>query len=206
MLRELRKYSGNLECILSDNIEDKIPKKVFKWHGDYIICFRSYFILPKSFLSKASIAAINFHPGTPQYRGIGCVNFAIFNSEKFYGSTCHLMSKKIDFGKIIDVQRFKLNKKDDVNSILKKTYKLQFFQFKKIIKYLSKNKKSSLNLMIKKSKKEKWSKKFYTRKLLNKLYKINYETKMKIKNLDRYLRSTVTEKFIPHVELNYEEK
>ena len=39
-------------------------------------------VLKKTFLDKIKVASINFHPGPPDYRGIGCANFAIINQEK----------------------------------------------------------------------------------------------------------------------------
>ena len=79
------------------------------------------------------------------------------NNEKFYGLTCHLMSKKIDNGKIIDVQRFKINPKDNIDQILLKTYKLQLIQFKNVIQSLKKN--ANIKNLVLNSKQEKWSKK-----------------------------------------------
>ena len=76
------------------------PKKY-----DVIICFRSHFLLKEKHLKAAKIAAINFHPGPPKYRGVGCVNSAILNGEKSYGTTAHLINNKIDNGKIIDVYK-----------------------------------------------------------------------------------------------------
>ena len=45
---------------------------------------------------------LNFHPSTPDYRGMGCINFALLTT-KNYGSTAHLIDEKIDHGKIINV-------------------------------------------------------------------------------------------------------
>ena len=64
-----------------------------------IFSFRSFYILKKEFLKKCKKVAINFHPGTPDYRGIGCINFAL-NNEKYYGCTAHIINQKIDNGKI----------------------------------------------------------------------------------------------------------
>ena len=56
-------------------------------------------IIKKNLINNCKIAAINFHPGPPEYRGIGCLNFALYNNEKFYGCTSHIMNEKIDDGK-----------------------------------------------------------------------------------------------------------
>ena len=50
---------------------EKLSSKKF----DYVFCFRSYFILKKNFLKSVKKAAINFHPGTPNYRGFWLFKF-----------------------------------------------------------------------------------------------------------------------------------
>ena len=54
--------------------------------------------------------AINFHPGPPNYRGIGCLNFALLSNEKYYGVTAHIINEKIDNGKILSFKKFRLKK------------------------------------------------------------------------------------------------
>ena len=81
--------------------------------------------------------SINFHPATPEYRGVGGVNYAIFYKKRLFGSTCHLINSKIDSGKILNVKKFKLNKKNNLEKNLKKIYKLQYFQAKWLIKKIS---------------------------------------------------------------------
>ena len=61
---------------------DKIPDQVKTWSGDFIISYLSRWVLQRSILRRAQIAAINFHPASPQYPGIGCNNFALYNNEK----------------------------------------------------------------------------------------------------------------------------
>ena len=172
----LKKISKKILFIKSNiNNSKKINKrlkKLKKNEFDYLICFRSFQIIREEVLKKIKFFSINFHPGTPKYRGIGCANFAIFNKEKIYGCTCHLMDKKVDNGKILDVKYFKLKKNIDINIMLKKTYQLMFKQSKEIINFVLRKKKN-INILIKKNKKEIWSKKFYNRKQLNDLYKIN---------------------------------
>ena len=140
---------------------------------------------------------LNFHPGPPEYRGVGCINFALLNNEKFYGATVHLVdSAKIDSGKILDIKKWKINDFDSIDEILTKTYTKQLSQLKKIIKYLKAKK---LEKLINKNKNKYWSKKLYTRKKLELLYKIKV---LNQQNLSRTLRATVTKKFKPYVLIN----
>ena len=45
-----------------------------KHYFDYVLSFLSKKILNKKFLSQTKILNINFHPGPPDYPGIGCYN------------------------------------------------------------------------------------------------------------------------------------
>ena len=75
------------------------------WEGEYIISYLCPLLIPSNVLKKAKILALNFHPGPPEYPGIGCTNYAIYNEDSNYGATCHIMSEKIDDGEILEVKR-----------------------------------------------------------------------------------------------------
>jgi methionyl-tRNA formyltransferase len=174
---------------------NEIKRRIKLWNGDYIISFRSNYLFKKNEIAKPSRNIINFHPGPPEYRGIGCVNFAIMKNEQKYGVTAHFIdSNQIDNGKIVDVVSWKIKKNSTVDEILQKTYIQQFCQLKKIVSYI---KKDNLEFLIKKNIKYKWSKKLYTKKELNDLYFI--QTSIKKNSFLKILRSTVTEKFKPYV-------
>ena len=185
---------------LSSTPNEKFDIKIKKTKNiDYIFCFRSYFILKKNILSKVRYHSINFHPGPPEFRGIGCVNFALLNQAKYYGLTAHLIDEKVDHGIIIDVERFKIEKTLTIEDLLDNTYKLQFLQFKKIINYLLKQN-GVIDELIKENKKEKWSKKLFKRIDLNRLYVI--KKNILKKDLNLMLRATITGKFKPYVILH----
>ncbi len=196
----LKQKSKNFYYIQSSFSGEKIRISKFKKIKlDYIFSFRSFYILKKEFLKKCKKAAINFHPGTPDYRGIGCINFALLNNEKYYGCTAHIINQKIDNGKILSVKRFKIRNNDNVQSCLEKTYKLMFKQAKDIIKILNKNEHNLMKL-IEKNKKIKWSKILKTKKDLEKIYLINKNISKK--NLLRRIKSTKTKFFKPYVSLH----
>lgn len=68
--------------------------KYLKKNYDFIFCFRSKFILKKKLLKKNTFS-INYHPSLPKYRDVGGANYALYNNNKFFGFTIHLMNKKI---------------------------------------------------------------------------------------------------------------
>lgn len=195
----LQKKSKKLIYIESKSINEKLNKNKFsKKKIDYIFCFRSFYILSKSIITKAKYGAINFHPGPPEYRGVGAANFAIYNNNKNFGFTVHFMNEKIDHGRIISVRRFKLNNKDTIKTVLHKTYRLMYKEAISIINNINKN---SLYLKEKKeNKKNCWSKKINNLKSLNKFYEISKKiTKIELK---RKLRATVIENHMPYIRLH----
>jgi len=108
--------------ILLGNRGDRFPEDIGWWKGDYIISFLSPWIIPKYLLDRAKIASINFHPGPPEYPGIGCTNFAIYDNVDTFGVTCHNMNPKVDTGNIITVKRFPLFETDTVFSLTQRCY------------------------------------------------------------------------------------
>jgi methionyl-tRNA formyltransferase len=147
---------------------DPLPPSLKNWEGEYIISFLSPWILPESLLKKAEKAAINFHPGPPEYPGIGCYNFALYDEVKEYGVTCHNMAPYVDTGNIIDVMRFPLFKNDTVQSLKERTMNYLLTQFFKICSFIIQGQ----NLPISK---EKWMRDPYTRIELNTLCQITLD-------------------------------
>ena len=186
-----KKFYLKTTCVANIKSLNKIAKDL---KFDFIILFRSHLILTKQFIVKNK-NIINFHPSTPNYRGVGGINFAIYNKEKYFGSTAHFVNAKIDFGKIIHVKRFKLKLRSDLNNAYIQTLKGMLKQAKYILNNIEK-----INLLIKKAKNEKWSYSVIKRKDLENFYKINKnisKNKLKLK-----IKSTVTKDFKPYIFLH----
>ena len=192
----LKKKFYYVDIYLSKNFNDKPRKKLLRWKGDIIISFRNHYLLNSRMIKSAKICAINFHPGPPEYRGIGCINFALLKNEKKYGATVHLIEKRFDSGKILDVDYFSIMKNQNIDQILRNTYKTQIFQLKKIIKKLIYYEFKIEKLFIKK----KWSKKLYLRKNLERLY--NIKPNLSKKKFFTTLRATYTKNFKPYIYLH----
>ncbi|MBJ7223352.1 MULTISPECIES: formyltransferase family protein [unclassified Brenneria] len=82
---------------------------VSTWRGDWIISFKSDLVLPEPILDHAAKGAINFHPSSPKYRGLGGYHYAVDNHDARFGATCHYMDKHIDHGQIIQTSEFRLS-------------------------------------------------------------------------------------------------
>ena len=195
----LEKSSKKFYYFESSRIGEKINKKYLKLNYDYIFCFRSYYILKNNILKKVNNAAINFHPGPPEYRGAGCVNYALYKNSNFYGCTVHLINEKVDNGKIIDIKKFNISKKNSVSEVLIKTYETMTSLAISTIKNIKKNP-DFLKNQILKNKNIKWSIKIKTLKNLNDFYQINKNIKKN--DFLNKIRATDTPKFKPYIKLH----
>lgn len=154
--------------IFSGSRKDKLPEDVLNWQGDLMISFISSWIYPNALLKNASFAAINFHPGSPEYPGTGCTNFAVYENAKEYGITCHYMNATVDSGGIIQVKRFPVTENDSVYTITQNCYRLIEESFYEIMNKILSGEPLPESL-------ETWKRKPFTRKQLNELCHIKPE-------------------------------
>lgn len=193
ILNKIKKNFKNVDVVWSKFKKQKISPKVFKKKFDIIISYRSYFILNQKLINNSKLA-INFHPGPPEYRGIGCTNFALLNNEKKYGVTCHLIDEKIDSGKIIKVKYFKINKKNNLKEVLEMTHRAMFNLANIVLNNISTE--NYINNCIKHSKKYNWSSKYFRQSELEELYKLQIDYSKKY--FDRVLRATIYSNYLPY--------
>lgn len=172
---------------------DPLPDEAKYWEGDYIISYFSRWIVPEYLLKKARIAAINIHPASPDYPGIGCNNFALYEGAKEYGVTCHHMNPKVDTGDIIAVKRFPIYDSDDVESLLNRTYNFCQVLFYEIAELIMEGKPLP-------SSNERWSRKPFTRKQLNALSEIRPD--MTRDAIERRIRATKFGQWKPYIKLH----
>ena len=163
----VRKHFQNI-LVFAGGRKDKLPDEVLNWKGDLMISFISSWIYPADLLSNANFAAINFHPGSPEYPGTGCTNFAIYNGAKEYGVTCHHMNAGVDSGKIIAVKMFLVKEADTVYSVTQHCYQLIEEMFYEIMNCI-------LTGQPLPETDEEWKRKPYTRKQLDELCTITPE-------------------------------
>ncbi len=167
--------------IIYSSKEIEFPKELYNWKGDLIISYLSQWIIPKALLENASFAALNFHPGPPEYPGIGCTNFAIYDQADEFGVTCHHMNSKVDTGKIVTVNRFHIFEEDTVYSITQSCYCHILKMFYNIFYLIMRGGKIPVA-------KEEWTRKPYLRKELNALCKLTPE--MPIEEIERRIKAT----------------
>lgn len=102
------------------------------WSGDTILAFKADLIIPDTVLRRATLA-LNFHPGPPSYRGIGGYGWALANGEAQYGVTCHHMTREVDAGPIVAVDRFPILPCDTPSSLNQRTASYLLVLFQRIV-------------------------------------------------------------------------
>ena len=172
---------------------DPLPEESRKWKGDYIISYLSRWVVPEELLSNARKAAINFHPASPEYPGIGCNNFALYEDAKEYGVTCHHMASKVDTGRIIAVRRFPIYPEDNVESLLKRTYENQIVLFLEIAQMIVDGRELPVSS-------ETWTRPPFTRKQFNELFIIT--PNMDREEIKRRIRAVSYGRWQPYVEMH----
>ena len=143
-----KKSPIEIRLVLSDNKnakglifskKNKLKTKVynFKKDNEYqivqylnknnidLICLAGFMkILSANFIKKFSGNILNIHPSLlPKYKGLNTHQRVINNNEKFSGCTVHLVTSKLDSGKIILQKKVKIFKKDNYLSLSKRILK-----------------------------------------------------------------------------------
>lgn len=89
-------------------------------------------VVPECLLERSTLS-LNWHPASPEYPGIGCTNWAIYEGATEYGVTCHLMAPKVDTGRIIAVDRFSILPNDTVESLTERAHATLLSQFYRVV-------------------------------------------------------------------------
>ena len=184
----------------SKNRKEKLPSEYTNWKGDYIFHMKSYYMLPKSLIDGVSEAAINFHPGAPEYPGSGCVNWALYNNEKTTGITTHFLNEFIDNGEIIKVYEIPIMPNDTIETLLPRVHMKQLVAFYDLVTTITKYDPIILKQYVELNKDIKWSKKVGRIKHIDRLQVINDHTSQQ--ELEKVIRATAIGKFGPRLKLH----
>jgi methionyl-tRNA formyltransferase len=111
-------FGDGLRCF-SGRVGDVLPKDIGH-EPEIILSFLSPWILPKYIIQLTDIA-LNWHPASSNYPGIGCYNFALYDEAAEYGATCHYMAEKVDTGGIVEERTFPTFRSDTVETLKLRT-------------------------------------------------------------------------------------
>ncbi len=106
--------------------ESKILRYLKKNKVD-LICLAGYMkILSSDFIKKFKNPILNIHPSLlPKYKGLITHRRAIENNDEYSGATVHLVTPKLDSGKIILQKKVRILKVDTEKTLAKKVLKIE---------------------------------------------------------------------------------
>ena len=92
-----------------------------------LICLAGFMkILSSGFIKKFKNPILNIHPSLlPKYKGLNTHIRAIENKDKFSGATVHVVTPKLDSGKIILQKKVRILKSDTEKTLAKKVLKIE---------------------------------------------------------------------------------
>lgn len=85
--------------------------------ADLLLNVLAPMVVPANVLAACPKGAINFHPSTPSYPGVGGASYALYHRDTVYGATAHLMTPAVDQGPIIRVKYFPIAPEDTCDSL-----------------------------------------------------------------------------------------
>ena len=198
--RKLKSLGFKVTYIESKSRGEKLSPETLSWTGEYILSFRSLFILPKSLIQRAFVAAINFHPAPPEYPGSGCTNYALYDMAQVYGVTAHIINEKVDNGTILEVRRFNINPTDNLKSVLKRTHEQLLVLCLDFIGSIHLLGKKFIEEKISTSKHERWNGQAKLIGQLDTLKTVPLDVSKE--ELERIIRATYLEEFPPKIKLH----
>ena len=115
--------------------EKKLLKKLLNNKID-LICLAGFMkILSSDFIKRFKKPILNIHPSLlPKYKGLNTHKKVINNREKYSGATVHLVTAKLDSGKIILQKKIKIARYENERTLEKKILKVEHELYPKAIK------------------------------------------------------------------------
>ena len=103
------------------NLDKKVIDEILAYKVDFLFNFLASAIISKEILEHIGVCPINFHPGPPEWPGVGIASYALYHKDKSFGVTAHEMLKTVDSGKIVDVKRFAIFENDTCETLWERT-------------------------------------------------------------------------------------
>ena len=121
---KIKYYINNYKNIAVS--EKQIFKRLSRFKID-LICLAGFMkILSEKFIKKFKKPILNIHPSLlPKYKGLNTHERVLKNNEKYSGSTVHLVTPKLDSGKIVLQKKIKVSKSDNIKILEKKILKIE---------------------------------------------------------------------------------
>ena len=160
-------------------VGDPLPDAVASGRPAFLLSFLSPWIVPGPVLDNCG-TAINFHPASVDYPGIGCYNFALYDEAPEFGAVCHHMLAKVDTGTVIEERRFPLFASDTVETLKLRTMVTMLAMFHDICSLIAAGEKLPVA-------ERQWTRRPFTRRQMNALKQI--EPDMPVDEVARRIRA-----------------
>ena len=161
--------------------------------------FRCPVKIPEVVLKSASIAAINFHPAPPNYRGSGSC-LAIYDQISEFGCTAHIMENRIDTGQILCCRRFSISENETLPELWQKANEHTFKMAMVFISGICSHGEDYIDRKKTEFKSELWSGPLRTLKEIDALQCLDAE--ITEEELLRIIRATSFDKYKPYIYLH----
>lgn len=171
-------FGERLQSFLG-TVGDPLPDELESARPAVLLSFLSPWIVPQRLLDRSKLA-INFHPASVDYPGIGCYNFALYDQADEFGALCHHMAAKVDTGTVIEERRFALLPSDTVESLKLRTMVTMLAMFHDICTLIATGEPLPVS-------ERQWTRRPYTRREMNALKAI--EPGMPADEIERRIRA-----------------
>lgn len=177
----MRILFGQRARIFTGQVGDPLPAEVASARPDALLSFLSPWIVPQAVLDNCDIA-LNFHPGSTDYPGIGCYNFALYEEAMTFGAVCHHMLAKVDTGLVVDERIFPVLSTDNVETLKYRTMVTMLAMFHDVASLIAAGDELPKS-------QRRWSRRPFTRREMEALKRI--EPGMPPEEVQRRLRATI---------------
>lgn len=170
---------GSRLAVFRGSVGDPFPEVPF---GDLVwtVSFLSPWIIPPALLNR-SRGKINFHPGSADYPGIGCYNFALYENAKMFGPVCHVMDERVDRGPILQERLFPIAPNETVYSLKLRTMTVMLAMFHDALEWITSETQPA-------PQDRQWQRRPFTRAELNELRRV--DAGMNRQEIERRIRAT----------------
>lgn len=172
---------GDRVRIFTGTVGDPLPDELASGSPELLLSFLSPWIISQALLDKSG-TALNFHPGSTDYPGIGCYNFALYEEVPEFGAVCHHMLAKVDTGTVVDERLFPVLPTDTVETLKYRTMVTMLAMFHDLCSLIASGRELPVSP-------RQWSRRPFTRREMEALKQI--DAKMDEAEIKRRLRATV---------------
>jgi phosphoribosylglycinamide formyltransferase-1 len=123
--------------ISREEFDEKLKTTIELYQPDLIVLAGFMRILSAEFINAFKNKIINIHPSLlPKFKGLNTHQRAIDAGEKEHGATVHLVSSKLDSGKILAQAKVTIAPNDTAETLAKKVLQQEHIIYSKTIKTL----------------------------------------------------------------------